>query len=169
MPCTPLSMAFFSNTESAIALHRTNKHGDEVEHFHAWMSVQIFPKSIFLQSKTSNFGSAESFSSMAGIDSRFGKHVPFRPISSFRNESNSSFCSIFRPTMFTGALGIALGPDCFDILFELMEISKTVSLYSVLDTLDHYSGAIICWICEDHMANFCNDSSIQPDVTDSFF
>ena len=70
--------------------------------------------------------------------------------------------------MLREALGIALRPDCFDILFEFMEISKTGSLYSVLDTLDDYFGAI-CWISEDYMANFCNNSSIQPGVTDSFF
>ena len=134
------------------------------------MSVQIFPKSIFLESKTSNCEIAESFGSMAGIDSRFGKHAPFfRPVSSFRNESNSSFCNIFRPTMLRKVLGIEMRPPCFDILFEFMEISKTFTLYSVLDTLDHYFGATIFWISEDHIANFRSDFSIQMGVTASFF
>jgi len=46
----PLSMAFFSNTESAIALPNTKKHGDEFEEFHSWILVQRFFISIFLQS-----------------------------------------------------------------------------------------------------------------------
>ena len=94
----PISKAFFSKRESGSALHKTKKrgHGHGLEKFQARMSVQKFLTSIFLQSKISNCGIADSFASMGVIDSRFGKYVPFRPVSFFRNESKSSFCRIFR-------------------------------------------------------------------------
>ena len=127
----PFSRALFSNCKSGSALHKTKKQGHGFEKFQVRMSVQRFFTSIFLQSKISNCGCADSFVSKAGIDSRFGKHVPFRPVCFLRNESNSSFCSIFRPTIFREVLGIEFLSAGFGIFFGIRKITLGLACFFI--------------------------------------
>ena len=113
----PLSTAFFSSSKSASTLHKTKKHWEEFEQLHSGIKVQRFFISTFLQSKMSNCEYADLYESKGVIDSGFGKQVPLIPVSLFRNESKSSFCSIFRPTMLRKPSGIELRPACFAMLF----------------------------------------------------
>ena len=110
-----LFIALFSIPESNSTLNKTKKYEQLCERPKVPISVQKFFISILLQSNNINCEIADSFELMGVKDFKCGTHLPFNPVSFFRNDNSSSFCSIFRPIMLRKALDIESSATFFFI------------------------------------------------------